>query len=350
MKLVKWIVLFFTMFVFLFQLAIPTSAATIDKKALEKLVKTTETQAVALKKHMDIYEPEEIKLIDTKTLTNLTTAITKARTGLKNYKGAKVSFEKRIKNSELTLKDGKIFNNAITKGTKLQKDLSTFRAQFKEKPFASEKALKELTKKNDTYTNYKKSLNNASAIEAFSLRYQTAIENEIRQTGFFYNTNKRIEGFIHFTKENDDSDVFTEILSIDLALNQSIMTKAKKDLLKEKWNKVYWPNFVEPERAAIENLFLNYGAAVQAKDAQLVSSLFYFEAEEERIQYIASLEEYFASVEDFQLDNHFRAEIKFVYADTAIIIINPDQVKAGHKPQALLLTKVNGNWLINAIE
>jgi hypothetical protein len=323
----------------------PASAATLDTKGMENLVKATEAPAAAIKKHIDIYEPQEIKYINTKTITDLSASITKAKAGLKNYKGKnKTSFTERVENSAFILTKGKMFNNTITKGAKLIKDLKTFQTQFKANPFSSEKALNELIKKNNLYTAEKKKLINASAIEAFSIKYQNVVEKEISQGNTFYKTNKRIDNFISFAENNDTSDVWDEILSIDHAMTITISNKTYSNWLTDKWNKMYVPKFVTPEQKSVEKFIQDYETAINTRDMVAYANLFYFETEEQRAEYIDLLEEAIAEVpeEDLDLDVNINFELKFVYGDEAVLILNEDDFSI-----MIFLIKADGNWLFH---
>lgn len=328
-----------------------TFAASLNTKTIEKLVKATEVQATGISKHIDIYEPEEIKVIDAKTIEGLSSSIKKAKDGLKNYKGKlRTSFVKRIESSESTLQKGKIFNNTIAKGALLLKDLRHFQTQFIDKPFASEKILNDLIKKNDQYTKDKKKLINASAIDAFSMKYQVSVENEISQCKTFYETNNRIENFISFTETNENGTVWNEILSIDYDIQKSISNKAYSKLLAEKWKAMYYPTFVEPEKATIEKLFVDYEAAFNARDAISVAEFFYFENAEEKQTYIESLTDSFSTLPNTDTKGPFKLDLRFVYNGTAILFftetasIEADDENSQPTP-LIILVKKNDKWL-----
>lgn len=349
MKVNRFLSLLFILF--LAFSTIPNQASAADSVAtIEKLVKAAEGQSTKLVKQMASSNSKDIKLISAQTTNNLNTAITKANASLNKFKGKqKPTFEKRMKSVVQTVANVKTYNATITSGNTLNTQLTTFKKTFDIKPFESEKSFTDLKTKNDQFTKGLTKLAYKGARSAFSTKYQTEVNKELKTKIEFFEINKRIESFINYTKSNEDMDVWDEFYGIDEAIYDSLLNEGLQEMLYEKWYATYYPTFVEPEVENINNIINGFFGAINARDAKAMADLYPTETEEQRI----ALEEIFTySMNELPEDYTVQVtkiEVEFAFNYTASVYLELVEKQNGKEladTSNLFLTKVDGKWFM----
>ncbi|MDP4172102.1 MAG: hypothetical protein Q8906_15940, partial [Bacillota bacterium] len=218
---------------FIFAVLSPSAFAADFTKQNELLVKKAEAQAKTLSPQLNA---KTIKAINAKAVGNLSLAINQAKKSLKSYKGKqKISFEKRVKATEVTLNQALFFNADIKSGEQLSLSLKSYMKQFNANPYASEKALATLTVKNNQFSKDVARLLNKSSKAAFASKYQNLVKSKIDDLTNFFAINKKIDSFVAYTKSHEDVRVWDQFHVIDDAIYDDIADDDIYNTISDKW-------------------------------------------------------------------------------------------------------------------
>lgn len=348
MKLYRVLSLIFA-FILVFS-TIPNLAAAADSSAtVEKLIKTAEAQSSKLVKQMSSSNSKDINVISTQTSNNLNIAIKKAKASLNKFKGKqKATFEKRIKTVEQTVVNVKTYNTTITNGNTLSNHLTTFKKAFESKPFQTEKLFTDLKTKNDQFTKGLTKLVYKGAQTAFSTKYQTEVNNELKSKKEFFDINKRIDSFMDFTKTNDEMDVWEEFYAIDEVIYDSLLTENTQELLYKKWHTTYYSSMVAPEEENIKKYVNDFFKALNARDAKAIAELYPTENEEQKQALIDIFTYVFAELPETYKLEITNINVEFVYNDEASVYVELVETQDGTElvdNSTMFLTRAEGKWI-----
>jgi hypothetical protein len=348
LKVNRFLALLFVLF--LAFSTIPSQTLAADSVAtVEKLVKAAEGQSSKLVKQMSSSNSKDVKLISAQTTSNLNAAISKAKASVSKFKGKqKATFEKRMITVFQTETNVKSYNATITTGNTLNTQLTNFKKTFDSKPFESEKSFTDLKANNDLFTKRLTNFPYKGAKSAFSTKYQTEVNRELKAKKEFFDINKRIGSFINYSKTNEDIDVWDEFYAIDYVIYESLLNEEVQELLYEKWYQTYYPNLVAPEETSINKYVSDFFGAINARDAKAMVELYPTEDEEQK-QALEDIFTYtFNQIPEGSTVEITKIELEFVYNDNASVYVELIDSQEGTgiaDITTMFLAKVDGKWV-----
>ncbi|MDP4162410.1 MAG: hypothetical protein Q8898_04835 [Bacillota bacterium] len=333
---------------FIFAVLSPSAFAADFTKQNELLVKKAEAQAKTLSPQLNA---KTIKAINAKAVGNLSLAINQAKKSLKSYKGKqKISFEKRVKATEVTLNQALFFNADIKSGEQLSLSLKSYMKQFNANPYASEKALAALTVKNNQFSKDVARLLNKSSKAAFASKYQNPVKSEISDLINFFAINKKIDSFVSYTKSHEDVRVWDQFHVIDDAIYDDIADDDIYNTISDKWYGFIDKTFNTAEEDKISKAIKDYMTAFNARDYEAIAELLPYKTEAQKQQIIDTLKAVMANSPATGPVVIKSIETEFVYHDVATVYLTTTEIENGKEKETtdlVTLKMISGKWFMS---